>query len=358
MTLETEAVIFVNGRFLSQPLTGVQRYAEEVLSALDDLPISRQIIVLAPKKLSKEPDWKNIRLRRVGYLSGHAWEQLELPFYAKGLLLNFVSSGPIAKRRQVVSFHDAAIFDRPDLFSRNYVRLHRTLRPILARRARKIVTVSEFSRDRLALALDVATSKFMVIPNGCDHVLRAKPKRSVIAAHGLEVRRYGLCVGTTPNKNISAAIRAFDRAQLPGVKLAVVGASANGVFASSDGCDRPWLVQLGRVDDGELRALYEGAAFFAFPSLYEGFGIPPLEAMRLGCPVIANNSTAIAETVGQAAEVVDAMDELQFASAIQSVFADARRRDLILSGEARASQFTWQAAAEKWVNLIVSESER
>lgn len=356
MTPDASDILYVNGRFLSQPLTGAQRYAEEVLAGLDDLPIGQRIVVLAPR-LSREPNWKHLRLRRVGRLSGHAWEQLELPLHAPGLLLNFVSSGPIIKRRQIVSFHDAAIFDRPDLFSSTYVLLHRALRPFLARRAQKIVTVSKFSRDRLVKKLGVPAEKFVIIPNGCDHILRAKSKPEILATHNLSVGGYGLCVGTTPNKNIDAAVRAFELAKLPELKLALVGASADGIFATPNSADRSWLVRLGRVDDGELRALYEGAAFFAFPSLYEGFGIPPLEAMGLGCPVIANDSTAISETVEQAAELVDANNEVEFASAIRSVCVESRRAELVLLGKERARQFTWCAAANLWDQLIISESE-
>lgn len=349
--------IYVNGRFLSQPLSGVQRYAEEVLNALDSTSIAKRLVVLTPRNIQRLPDWGSIRVRKVGGLTGHAWEQVELPLHAKGLLLNFVSSGPIVKRNQIVTFHDAAIFDRPELFSKGYVKAHRILRPLLARRARKIITVSQFSLERLADTLGVSRERFEIIPNGCEHVLAVEAKPHVLANAGLKPGRYGLCVGATPNKNLVAAVRAFEAAGVPDFKIAAVGAKASGVFAEGQAVDRPWFVRLGRVDDGELRALYENAAFFAFPSRYEGFGIPPLEAMRLGCAVIANRSSAIVDTVGDAAILVDVDDVAAFAEAIRSVCLTDRREELIQAGNRRASQFTWATAAEKWISLIDFETK-
>lgn len=352
------STVYVNGRFLAQRLSGVQRYAYEVLTELDrvlsERKLSWRLVVLAPRDAVLPEVWSNLDVRRVGQLTGHPWEQIELPFFAKGgLLVNLIGSAPLLRSNQIVTFHDAAVFDEPQLFSWQYGLLYRMLRPLLARRARAIVTVSEFSRGRLAEKLGVSDALFSVIGNGCDHILRPVADAGVLDRVGLQAGRYVLCVGATPNKNLAASLAAFKRAGLLGYRCAVAGAAPASVFGQVPAqFEDASLASLGHVTDEELRALYENAALFAFPSHYEGFGIPPLEAMILGCPAVANSVCAMPEVLGDAAVLVDAGNTEAFASAMRKCVQPEQREHLVEIGRIRAASFTWRVAAEKWAALI------
>lgn len=343
---------YVNGRFLTQHPSGMQRWAEQMLLALDARLAradgSRSVVVLRPDRAARSPNFRHIEMRAVGRLSGHAWEQLELAVAAHdGTLVNLLSSGPLAHPRMISTFHDAAVMRHPELFSRSYSMLHRALRPRLARRSKRLLTVSAFSAGELAETLGVPKDRFAVAPNAADHLKAVIPRPDVLRAHGLTAGAYGLCIGNqTPNKNVAAAIAAVERLGRPDLRLVLVGAGEARVFGSFDLAEQQFVTSLGFVDDGALRSLYENAAFLCFPSRYEGFGIPVLEAMSLNCPVIASDAGALVETASGAALHCPADDIDGFAAAMASVLDDAGlAEDLRRRGQRRAAAFSWDRSA-------------
>lgn len=356
--------VVINGRFLTQPLSGMQRYAQELVGALDarleaepELRARLRPVVLVPRGERRAPGWRHIPIRQVGRLKGHAWEQIDLAIAArKAVLLNLISAGPLAHSRSILVMHDAAVFAHPEHFSRAYRTLHRFLRPRLARRASKLVTISEFSRRELARYCGVPESAFTIIPDSAEHILAVTPDPSVLARHGLEPGRYGLTVGNqTPNKNIALAIRAFVRAAPPGWRLAVAGGGSDRIFAGGAVEDHPAVARLGRVSDGELRALYENAGLFLFPSRYEGFGVPPLEAMALGCPVLSSDSSAMPEVLGDAALYFRSDDEGDCATQIDALLGSpVRGVPLKAAGLGRAACFSWAQGGRDLASLLVS----
>ena len=156
---------------------------------------------------------------------------------------------------------------------------------------------------------------------------------------------------SNPNKNVPAAIRAVAESGVPDLAVAIVGTTpARTVFGAAKHRETPGaipaVIAVGAVDDGELRALYENAACLIFPSLYEGFGLPPLEAMTLGCPVIASNRTSLPEVCGDAAILVDPDDRAALADAVRRVVGDTDlRKELIARGQEHAATYTWARAA-------------
>ncbi len=349
--------LFINGRFLTQPLSGMQRYAGELVGALDALFESEPALgdafrpeVLVPQGNRREPGWRRIPIRPVGRLSGHAWEQVDLARAARGgILVNLTAAGPLLHFRSILVLHDAAVFAHPEHFSFAYRTLHRFLRPRLAKRARRLVTISEFSRRELSRWCGVAPDAFEIIGDGAAHILEVDPDASVLARHGLEPGRFALTVGNqSPNKNVALAVRAFLAAAPPGWRLAVAGGGSDRVFAASRIDDHPSVARLGRVTDEELRALYENAGMFLFPSRYEGFGVPPLEAMALGCPVISSDAAAMPEVLGDAALFFRSDDEADLARAIVALGAgtDLRSR-LAMAGRARAAIHKWSDGARR-----------
>jgi glycosyltransferase involved in cell wall biosynthesis len=355
--------VYVNARFLTQPLSGVQRYARELVTALDALLADDAdlraalgpVVALYPAGWpGPTPPWQAIRSTPVAGGRGHFWEQTALLRASRdGILLSLGNSGPLLHHRQVVAFHDAHLFELPEAFSPAYRLWHRALRPRLARRARVLVTVSHHAAGQLAQHLSVPRSRFRILPNSAEHILRIAPEPAGLSRAGLRPGEYLLAVGNqSPNKNIARLVAAH--ATDPGLPpLAVAGGYAPGVTgATVSGSDR--VIPLGRVSDGELRALYEGARGFAFPSLHEGFGIPPLEAMALGTPVLASARAALPEVLGDAPIWCDPLDtgDLARGLALLARLEGEERRARIAAGRSRAAALSWGASAAGLVELL------
>lgn len=350
--------VFLNARFLTQPVSGVQRYAHEMLRAVDGLLEAHPgtaVTALYPKGADiTDPRWQRIRLRALPGGRGHVWEQGALWQASRdGLLIGLCNSGPVLHRNHVLALHDANIYAIPGAFSLRYRAFHKMVRPRLAQRATRLITVSNFSAKELARHCNVSASVFHVLPNSAEHVLQYRAKPDVLEHYGLKRGQYLLTVGNqSPNKNITRLIEAYSVcAGLP--TLVVVGGTPNGLARNSVRRSTGIRV-LGRVEDGELRALYEAAQGFFWPSCYEGFGIPPLEAMTLGIPVVASRSSAMPEVLGDAALYFDPNDTRDVVRALrdfQLLDSSARTRMRRL-GLARSRRFSWKASASVLLRLI------
>ncbi len=342
--------VVLNGRFLAQPHTGVQRYAHETVLAMDALVGQQRAefeLVLAVPAHARELPLRHIRLRRLPWLTGHAWEQVTLPWFAgDDLLINFSYSGPVTKRRQVITVHDATVRAMPECFSGRYRRWHDTLLALLANRVECVMTVSEFSEREIRSRYGV-TNRVVVGREGWSHALASGDMAATLARHGLEAGKYLLLVGSLkPNKNLEVVARAV--AAVPDLPwtVAVAGAADARIFRSIGPSD-PRLKFLGFVPDADLGALYANAAWLIFPSLYEGFGLPALEAMANGCPVIAANAAALPEVCGDAALYFDPRDPAALAALLQGPARDNRVRESMrrLAVE-RLARYTWTANAQ------------
>ncbi|MEL6807714.1 MAG: glycosyltransferase family 1 protein [Pseudomonadota bacterium] len=351
--------LYVNGRFLTQPVSGVQRYCLEVLGALDQI-LQRDrgrigpVEVLVPRAVPAPP-WQVLRARVLSGGTGHIWEQGTL-FHATrgGPLVSLGNSGPLRHRAHILCLHDANLFEIPEAFSPRYRVWHRMLRPMLARRAAVLLTVSRHSAQALSRHLHVDARRFEVVPNSAEHVLGWPSRDGVPARYGLVPGAYLLSVGNqSPNKNIARLIQAHDNAGPKVPPLAIVGGAVPGL--TSTGTRQAERVHLlGRVPDADLRGLYEGAAGFVFPSLYEGFGIPPLEAMQLGVPVLCARSGAMPEVLGPAPIWFDPRDPTDIARCLQAFAAmDAvQRRAQSVLGRSVAAQYRWATSAERLLNSV------
>jgi len=351
--------VFINGRFLIQTVTGVQRYAMEVVQALDELlskaHSSQPFTLLLPRDVSQIPDYQHIKSKHVGRHRGIFWEQLDLPIAAKsGLLLNLGSTGPLGHKNQVVTFHDAGIFRIPGNFTVAFLLWYRLLMPILGRKAKRVLTVSEFSKQELSSCAGISKHKLVVTHNSAAHIVRHPADRQILAKNNLLPKSYLLFVGgDKPNKNIAIVIDALAALDDRAVSLVCVGETDPAVFAKPLYHSRSEIHALGRVTDAELRALYENASCLLFPSFYEGFGIPPLEAMQCGCPVIASNTSALPEIYGGAALLFDPNDIRGLCDHIRRLqLDDEAREQLIRAGIARAKSFSWEDCAAKVLEQI------
>lgn len=355
--------IYINGRFLTQKMTGQQRYSRELVMALDRR-LQRyghcgdsRLVLLAPAGSDTTLNLSCIEQRRVGRLRGHAWDQIDLAAHAaRGVLLSLCGTGPLAHLRHIVTIHDAAPFANPQNFTPTFRRAYGALVPMLVKAARRVITVSEFSRAEISRYCRINPGKIEIVGNGADHILRAPADRSVLEASDLAGRRYVLAVGSlSVNKNFGLVVEAFRRLRRDDLVLAVAGGQNAGVFAHYQLGDTANVVQLGYVSDAALRALYEDALCFVLPSLYEGFGIPPVEAMLCGCPAIVSTAPALVEVCGDAGLACDPHDADSLARLLGR-FADepGLREKMRQLGFARGRRFTWDAAAERLDGILQS----
>jgi glycosyltransferase involved in cell wall biosynthesis len=357
--------IFINGRFLTKTnLTGVQRFEREIVWALDGVlqgqNNAREFILIAPEGTAPPPGLSRIKFQAMGKRGGHIWEQTDLRQATRGsFLVNLGATGVAFKKEQLTVIHDAAVYRYPQNYSFAYGAVHRLLGRILARTSR-LGTVSEFSRRELSGILRVPEKEIVIIPNGYEHLQTIAPEEGIIDKLDLRNRSFFMFVGsTTPNKNLARAIEAFAALHRPDVAFVIVGGSQKAIYRSGIGETPGNVILPGRLSDGEIVALYRHAVALVFPSLYEGFGIPPLEAMVLRCPVMAARIPPVEEVCGPAVGYFNPLDVDDITARMKEVSGNENMRSsLIARGMARFPLFSWRMSAQKLLSAILRGSER
>lgn len=351
--------LYVNGRFLARRPTGVERFGREMLFRMNALSEGGllnglEVEILTPRGSDVAAEFPKLRCSQVGRLRGQLWEQIELPIYARrGVLLSLCNLGPLLGIRQVLCIHDAATAALPHAFGWRFRKWYSLAMPLLGRSARKIVTISKFSAGELKRWYRIPSEKVAVVSEGGEHIIRVTPGPLNLPLD--DHRFYLLAVGSqAAHKNLKVVFQALSQLEDVPVDLILVGGSNSGVFAGPDVSESKRVIRAGYVSDGVLKSLYERASAFVFPSLYEGFGIPPLEAMHCGCPVIASEAACMPEVLGDAALFFNPSSPEDLAAQIRRLYLDEQlRRDLRERGKVRAAMYSWDDGAADLIQICV-----
>lgn len=346
--------------------TGIGWYTHELIDAVADQAPADELVVFpiswrTARTLRLDPPHRSnvVVKRRVAPARPlwAMWDHLAFPpvewlvdcdvFHAT----NYIAP-PSRRVPTVVTVHDIGFIHRPSTVSAGVARMARLL-PTVLRRSAAIITVSEFTRDELVSWMPDIAEQITVIPNGSHRRTLPTGGQEEATAAIASGPPFALMLGTLePRKNVAFALDALSLLRRRGVELRLV--LAGGASPLLDVArllrDRDLgpdvVIRTGYVDDARVAGLLGEARLLVFPSLYEGFGMPLLEAMEAGVPVVATRAGATPETVGDAAILVDPADVEALAGAMESAaFDDARRVGLIARGRARAATFTWHRAA-------------
>lgn len=296
--------IYINGRFLTQNITGVQRYAIEIVKALDKylndnrLNGEYKFEIVCPKNIKQELVLRNINIKQIGKLKGHLWEQIELPLYVKDkFLFDFCNCAPLIKKNQMLVIHDAAVSAMPNSYSFLFKVWYKFMFYILGQRLNKIFTVSNFSKRELNKYFSIDLNKIEVVYSAYDHIINIKPDESIFQKINIKKKNYVLAVSSlNPSKNFKLILETAK--SMPEVNFIIAGGSNSNVFKAQGFKITKNMKFIGYVTDEELVALYKYASCFVYPSLYEGFGLPPLEAIYFNCPVIVSDIDVFKEIYG------------------------------------------------------------
>jgi glycosyltransferase involved in cell wall biosynthesis len=343
--------IVANTRSMSADLSGVQRYVGELCARLGE-----KLQTIAPE-------------RPLRGLKGHVWEQCWLPGRIRSRLLwSPANTGPLFFENQVVTLHDLSTFDHPEWFTPKFSAWYRWMIPRLVRNARRLIVGSEFTKNRLMENVPVDEAKICVIPNGVDqrfHPYSEEAEEAVRKRLHIPSARYVLSIGThEPRKNLIGQLDGWSRCvdRLPkDTWLVVAGRAGQRHVFGGVGPDRiPDRVHLtGFVPDADLPMLYSGALALLYPSFYEGFGLPALEAMAAGTVPIVSNSTSLPEVVADGALLVDPHDNDSIAAAIECLVTNPQmRQELRTRAIRRARSFTWEQTADKTWEVLCQASAR
>ena len=356
----------INGRFLSQRVTGVQRYARELVWGLDRLMAEAgwnspnvTVELLIPSGIDEIPDYQHIQTRVVGKFQGHLWEQWDLPrAVGKEVLLNLGNTAPLFKRRQAVTIHDVSVYTVPEAYSKAFRIWYKLQFSALSRRLPQLITVSKFSKEEMVHYLPAVTpEKITVTYEGREHMDAIASDNSILNNPELKGKNYILAVSSlSPHKNFGAVVKALDYLKdLPELSVVIIGGGNQQVFSQINLSENAQVIRPGYVTDSQLKALYEHAMGFIHASLYEGFGLPPLEAMSCGCPVIVSHAAAIPEVCGDAALYFDPHNPQEIAQQIRRLVADDElRSQLKEKAIAQAAKFSWRQCALETLAVLAS----
>ena len=315
--------LVVNCRFLTRPVTGVERFAYEITTRLAETV--DDIVLVAPSTIEPGTRIAGKDVLPVGRLHGHLWEQVSLPRYLRSLgtpmLIDLANTGPLMWRHQLYMLHDVAFITHPESYRPMFRLAYRVIAGTLVRRATRVATVSDFSRDEIVRVFRCPDVQIGIVPNAVSAFVSASTE---FGFPQLGNGSFFLAVGSAAHhKNTATLLDAYASLQPAGRATAVPGdrrRAFEGLPSSANSAERPGVIELGRVSDHQLAQLYANATAFVYPSLYEGFGIPPLEAQAAGTPLVVSRRRPFTDLIEESSALwCDPDDAASIASALKQV---------------------------------------
>jgi glycosyltransferase involved in cell wall biosynthesis len=342
-------MIYINARFLTQTITGVQRYAIEISKELK-LLYDNKITFVSPPNIIHFDIAKELNAKIVGEHRGHLWEQISLPHFLKKegspLLISFSGCGLLNYKNQIITIHDVSFRRHPEWFTKSYLHYYNFMIPRIAAKAHAIITVSEFSKGEIADVLGIEQNRIEVIYNA----VSKNNKIQNFSNSNIFLNNYILAVSSLePRKNFSRLVEAFNGIGDKNVKLYIIGKQFK-VFSTLKLQKEitKSVIFTGYLDESKLKDMYKKALFLIYPSLYEGFGLPPIEAMSFGCPVIASDIPAIHEICESAVLYTDPLSIEDMITKMNFMIENKDVRENFKQvGFKQVKKFSWTESAKQ-----------
>jgi len=343
-------MVVINARFLTQKMTGVQRYAFEICNRLPSRIGKHKIIFIAPKtKIINKLD-KDVEILFIGKFQGQLWEQISLPAFLRKkkspILINFVGVAPIFYKNKIMFLYDLAFKHHPEWFSYSFQKLYNLLIPTSIKNSIKIITDSNYVKQDIVSTYGVSDTKIEVVYAAPSEKFKNK---------NLHKEKIILTVSSIdPRKNLERAIKAFNGLDSE-YKLVIVG-QKNKTFSkvgfnSTDLSKN--VIFTGYLSDEKLIDLYNRSELFIYASLFEGFGIPPLEAQACGCACIISNATSLPEVYKTSVEYFDPNSIDSITTKLKEVLNNKNRiRELQEKSAINFKRFKWDKSTNKLISII------
>ena len=338
----------INGRFLVHKVTGVERYAREILNELDKLVEPNVLELAVPPEVENIPVYKNIKVNKIGKLNNQAWEHISFPLYViknNGIPLNLCNVAPLILPG-IVCLHDMKIKATPQYFNKKFLLWYNVLFYNAVRRSKKIITVSEFSKSEIVKFYDVDPENIVVVPNSWQHFDNIRYDEHTLEKYELSKNKYYFSMSSLePNKNFKWIVEVAKRN--PNVKFVISGSVNHTVFSSVPGLEYLENIKLlGYVSDVESKTLMRDCKAFLFPTFYEGFGIPPLEALSAGAnSVVVSDTNLMHEIFEDCVSYIDPNDyEINIEKKLRSIN--------VLHKEKVLQKYSWKNSALRLLQII------
>ena len=337
-----------NGLLFAQRQTGVMRYAKEILLVIDQICKKNEFVLVLPEYADKAPELQNIKVERYGNIKGNLWEQISFPRYLKIHNLTGVSFNntcPLCALDGIIVIHDIAYKLHPEFGTSLHGRLsriyHRLIFSRVSKSKMKIVTVTQFSKYQLIDTYGIDPNRITVIGNAWQHIKQIKGNSNILLRNDLKDKGYYFTLGSMSiMKNTKWVYEVAKRN--PDSMFVLAGAKSKGTGNSFEQLNN--VIALGFVSDVEVKELLKHCRAFIYPSIYDGFGIPPLEALSQGAEVICSNAACLPEVYGNTVRYIDPYK--------YDINIEDKMKEAVCDANFALGKYSWRKSGEEFYKLL------